>query len=176
MNYKRTCARCGRETDVLYENLCIDCYREVYKKDVHLEKIKICKYCGSVFYKNKRVDYKKISNLISDKTKIEYIICEECKNKLNRKYNTIIQIRNLEEKEIDSIINILSKIGYIKNIENPSRNSINVYILISRIKLLRKYLSNFKKTGFTIKISKKFKKFDKQHSRSIYELTILISK
>jgi len=176
MKYKRICARCGRETDVLYENLCIDCYREIYKKEVYIEKIKICKYCGSVFYKNKKVDYEKIKDLISDKTKIEDIVCNECKNKLNKKYNTIVQIRNLEEKEIESIINILNKIGYIKNVENLSENSVNVYILISKSKLLKKYLNNFKKNGFTVKISRKLKKFDKQHSKSIYELTILLSK
>jgi len=176
MKYKRICARCGKETDVLYDNLCIDCYREVNKREVYLKKIKICSYCGSVFYKNKRVDYGNIKDLISDKTKIEYIVCNECKNKMNSKYNVIFQIRNLEKQDIEDLINILSKIGNIKNIKSVSENSIDIYVLVSKSKLLKKYLGHFKRKGFTVRVSKKLKKYDRQHSKPIYELTILMRK
>jgi len=176
MKYKRICARCGRETDILIENLCVDCYREIHKEETYLKKVKVCKYCGSYFYKNKKIDYEKIKDLLSEKTKVEYIVCNECKNKLNRKYNTIIQIRDLEKNEIEDIINTLNKIGYIKNIENISDNSINVYVLISKSKSLKKFLNYFKKKGFTIKISRKLKRFDRQHTKPIYELTVLLCK
>jgi len=174
MKYRRICARCGKETDILYDNLCMDCYREINKEEIYIKKIKVCRYCGSVFYKNKKVDYEKIKDFLSDKTEIGYIVCKECKNKMNRSYNVIFQIRNLKRQDLEDFINVLSKIGIIKDIKDISESSIDIYALVLKNKLLRKYLGYLKRKGFVIKISRKLKKYDRQHSKPLYELTILI--
>jgi len=52
---KRFCAICGREVDVYYDNLCLDCFRKnnpLLTKPLKL-KIVICRECNSIFYLNK---------------------------------------------------------------------------------------------------------------------------
>jgi len=54
---KRFCAICGREVDVYYDNLCLDCFRKnhpLLSKPLKL-KITICRECNSIFYLNKWV-------------------------------------------------------------------------------------------------------------------------
>jgi NMD protein affecting ribosome stability and mRNA decay len=176
MSYKRRCAYCGKETDELIDNLCRECYEKLRlnQKEEYIRKIKICRICGSIYYKNKKVDYEKIKDLINDKTKIEYFICDECKKRISKKYNLIIQIRNLDKKMFDEVMKILEKNkDYIKKIEDISDNAIDIYVYARR-DINKSYIKYFKKMKLNIKVTKKIVGYDRQHNKKKYILTILL--
>lgn len=175
MKYERFCIFCGKKTETLIENLCEGCYKKIKEKTKYFKKIKICKICKKIFYKNKeieKIDKEKIDKKV---TKIYYFICKKCKNIISRKYNTIFQIRNLKEENVEKIINFIQKNkDLIKDIKYYSENSLDIYLLLKK-NTLKKYIKLFKNLNFKTKISKKIKSFDKQHSKKNFIITVLLT-
>ncbi|MCS7093646.1 MAG: NMD3-related protein [Candidatus Aenigmarchaeota archaeon] len=110
------CARCGRETEKFYENLCLSCYVDRLK----LEKIRIknCKICGRKFFFNKfynsndKVIEFYIKKFLSKKFPSEVVhvlkekmefeeeefLCKRCKESFSNRVVAILQLRG--EKRI----------------------------------------------------------------------------
>lgn len=175
MSYKRYCINCGKETEKLIDNLCENCYKKLKKSKKTIKRIKICKKCGKLFYKNKEISEEKLYEISKEgEIKKEYFLCEKCKKIYSKKYNTIIQIRNLIDNRLDILLNFLNKENIpIKKIEQINENSLDIYVLLERISL-KKCIKFFKKNNFNIKITRKLKTYDAQHSRKVYILTILV--
>ncbi|MEM4772398.1 MAG: NMD3-related protein [Nanoarchaeales archaeon] len=173
MNYKRFCANCGKETKKLIENLCESCYNKIKNFKKPIKKIKICKYCKKIFYKNKIIEKEKLNGF---EIKEYYFICENCKKIYSKEYNTIIQIRNLSEKDITMFLEFFNKENIaIKKCDKINDNSLDLYVFLER-KMLKRLIKFIKRGNSNIKLSRKLKTYDTQHSKKIYTLTLLIQK
>ncbi|MGC9079252.1 MAG: NMD3-related protein [Nanopusillaceae archaeon] len=167
---KKICPACGRETDKLYEGLCLECYIK-YKKEKEEEKervVHVCRYCGRVRYKNKWYD----NFQIKENDKIRYVVCDLCKRKI-KKYNLIIQIRNLDLEIINKIKEFVNKNNdLIKKIEENGEKSYDIYLYVGKNKI-KNYYKFLKKYG-SIKITRKLFKYDKRSGRKKYIVTLLV--
>ncbi|MEM0379211.1 MAG: NMD3-related protein [Nanopusillaceae archaeon] len=173
MIYKRFCANCGRETEKLIENLCESCYNKIKNGKKLVRKVKICKYCGKYFYKNKIIKKEELKNLEIEK---EYFICESCKKIYSKKYNTIIQLRKFLENEITIFLEFLNKENIIiKKYNQINNDSLDLYVFLER-NILKKFIKFLKRNKFNVKITKKLKTYDAQHGKKIYILTLRIQK
>lgn len=173
MTYKRFCANCGKEAEKLIENLCESCYNNLKNIKKPIRKIKVCKYCKKIFYKNKIIKKEKLNGF---EIKEYYFICENCKKMHSKRYNTIIQIRNLSEKEITMFLEFFNKENIvIKKYDKLNDTSLDLYVFLER-KMLKRLIKFIKRGNFNIKLSRKLKAYDAQHSKKIYTLTLLIQK
>ncbi|BFI73370.1 hypothetical protein YN1_3570 [Nanoarchaeota archaeon] len=164
---KRICPSCGKEVNKLYDGLCYDCYIKINKKEEKIEKIYLCKICGRIKYHNKWYN-----NLNLEKIEYEYTICPKCK-RYYRKYNLIIQIRNMDEEIENDIIKIIKKNDdFVKKVENIDNKNFDIYLIVGKNKIKR-YIEILKKYG-EINISKKLVGYDKNKGKRRYIVTILI--
>ncbi len=114
MEKGKFCPKCGKNTENVYENLCIDCFKDKIKlPDDFPSKMKInnCKMCGDVLigkkkFQNNESAIQYFLQEIFKKKKIEYSSYRISKNTIF----LTIKIKNIEvEKNIDKNISITYK-------------------------------------------------------------------
>ncbi|MGC9132893.1 MAG: NMD3-related protein [Nanopusillaceae archaeon] len=167
---KRICPSCGREVDKLYDGLCYNCYIKLKKKEEKkIEKVYVCKICGRIKYHNRW--YNKID--IKD-FEYEYTICPKCK-RYYKKYNLIIQLRDIDRNIEDEIIKIIKENDdFFKKLEEIDEKNVDIYLYIGKNKI-KKYIERLKKYG-KIKVTKKLVGYDKSKGKKKYIITILVKK
>ena len=105
--FKKTCFQCGKKTNKLKENLCLECFREntPITETIKPLNIKFCNMCGKIHYNNSLIDIEKFQKLLPNIIK---------KNiKLNENYELEkIEIENFEIEgiKIDFDIKIKAKL------------------------------------------------------------------
>ena len=165
---KRICPSCGREVDKLYDGLCYDCYLKINKKEEKIEKIYICKICGRIKYHNKWYN-----NLDIENVEYGYTICPKCK-RYYKKYNLIIQIRNIEDIEKDIIKVIKENDDFVKKVEDIDKKNFDIYLYTWKNKI-RKYIKILKKYGKVL-VTRKLVGYDKNKGKKKYIVTILVKR
>lgn len=165
---RRICPSCGREVNKLYDGLCYDCYLKINEKEEKIEKVYICKICGRIKYRNKWYNSLNIENI-----EYEYTICPKCK-RYYKKYNLIIQVRNIENIENDIIKVIKENDDFVKKVEDIDEKNFDIYLYTWKNKI-RRYIKILKKYG-KVSITRKLVGYDKNKGKKKYIVTILVKK
>jgi NMD protein affecting ribosome stability and mRNA decay len=174
------CPRCGRDVDIFYNNLCLDCYIE--RLEIQKIHIRRCKVCARYFVSNKSFENEEeavefyIKKFISKKlgeiakilpsNKIEIVekefICNYCKKFVSRKIEAILQLRgeNVEE--------IVEKYGLVGK---PVKGGFDIDFSFKRYAY--ELINNLrKKYNLSMKVSRKL--IGVKEGKKIYRDTILV--
>ncbi|RLE80860.1 MAG: hypothetical protein DRJ52_05470 [Thermoprotei archaeon] len=109
---KRFCAECGREADVYYDNLCIDCFKKhnPLVEKLPLIKVSVCRECGSILYLNR---------WIRPRESLDDIVADIVKKEIRRH-------AKVEVKEITVLISSRNKNKYITIVRIKGRPKQNM--------------------------------------------------
>lgn len=174
------CPRCGKEVDMLYDNLCLSCRIEkIQLQEVRLRKCKIChKYFVSnrsfddteiaIEYYTKKFLSKKMGELIEHlpREKIKVVerefICNECRKFASKRVEAILQLRGDCVEEIARNYNLAAKLvkGGVDVDFSIKRDA---YQIINKIK---------KEYNLSMKITRKL--VGLKNGRRIYRDTIVV--
>lgn len=174
------CPSCGKDYDLLYENLCLSCF--LRKLEIQKISLRKCKNCNKYFVSNRsflseeeaieyyrrKFLYKKIGELINilpaEKIKIseKKFVCNECKNIITRKIEAIVQLRG------ENVENVVREFGLVgKKVEHGYDVNFSLkryaYDFINEIK---------KRYNLLCKVSKKL--IGVKSGKRVYRDTILV--
>ena len=100
MSFKQFCPKCGKETTVFVEKICLDCFTKGKTLfSIDKPKVSACKYCGYLLLKGKWVAFseKTLSEEIATRVKLSYNL---------EKTKVFVELQQISDYEYEAAVKV----------------------------------------------------------------------